>query len=488
MNVSKTENKQEIGKLQSFTKEVEEFITPEHLTTDPYEIEASAADLALIPKYHYKFKKNYQATHVIRPGNTEELSKLMKKCYQYSMPVTIRAAGSSCYSSSTPTKGGVLIDIRRMNEVHEVDVENRRIKCDAGISWLKLMETLLDYGLAPKCYPTSYKSSCVGGFVVTSGKAGIGVTKHGMMKNTLLSVVFVKPDGSIETISKDSKGDLSLDDIVGSFGIFGIVAEIELEVTNLKTSMEIIGYSFNSIDKATEFYLTLKNNLSNKPFFLSLSDKNFEKYAHWTFPARNYFVYAVYFDNPETTSKNLVFTQESASKSNGLVVEEWYLKEKWRDIADTEVNIGRRCNTLFFQEYWISDERLAAFYKSYTTKTLNYDFNRAFYVIAGSQGGSRIKLFGLTDLNNSREFFGIKAVFHDITMDTYRQGDNLYTIGVVNSLYNLKFNPERVSYLKKLKNKLDPEELVNSYRLVKAKMRWRRFLLLFYIAKILYRA
>lgn len=240
MNVSKIESKQESGKLQTFTKEVEEFINPEHVTTDPYEIEASSADLSLLPKYHYKFKKDHQATHVIRPANTEELSKLMKKCNEYSIPVSIRAAGSSCYSSSTPTKGGVLIDMRRMNEVHEVDPENMRVRCDAGISWLKLNETLLDYGLAPKCYPTSYKSSCVGGFVVTSGKAGIGVIKHGMMKNSLLSVVFVKPDGSIEKISRDTKGDLSLDDIVGSYGILGAVAEVEMEVTTLKTSMEII--------------------------------------------------------------------------------------------------------------------------------------------------------------------------------------------------------------------------------------------------------
>jgi glycolate oxidase len=487
MNVSKIENRQEIGKIQTFTKEIEEFISPEHVTTDPYEIEASSADLALLPKYHYKFKKDYQATHVIRPANTEELSKVMKKCYEYSMPMTIRAAGSSCYSSSTPTEGGVLIDIRRMNQVHDVDVENMKVKCDAGISWLKLIETLLDYGLAPKCYPTSYKSSCVGGFVVTSGKAGIGVLKHGMMKETLQSMVFVKPDGSIENISRDSKGDLSFEDIVGSFGIFGAVAEVEMEVTSLKTSMEIIGYSFKTIEKATDFYLTLKNDQSNIPFFLSLSDKRFERYAHWTFPARNFFVYVVYFDNPETTARNVSFAKDIGSKKDGLIVEDWYLKEKWRDIADTEVNIGRWCNTLFFQEYWVSDERLAAFYKKYTNKTENYEFNRAFYVIAGNQGGNRIKLFGLTDIENSREFFGIKSVYHDLTMDSYKQGDSLYTIGVVNTLYNVKFNPERVSYLKQLKNKLDPEDLINSYRLVKTKMRWSRFLILFYIAKLLYR-
>ncbi|MHA1915377.1 MAG: FAD-binding oxidoreductase [Promethearchaeota archaeon] len=485
MNVSKIESKQEVGRLEAFTKEVEEFIAPEHVTTDPYEIEASGADLALLPKYHYKFKKEYRASHVVRPANTEELSKLMKKCYEYSIPMTIRAAGTSCFSSSTPTKGGVLIDIRRMNKVHEVDVENMRVKCDAGISWLKLIETLLDHGLAPKNYPTSYKSSCVSGFLVTSGRAGIGVIKHGMMKDTLLSIDFIKPDGTVEKITKDSKGDVTLDDVVGSFGILGAVAEVEMEVVPLGTSMEILGYSFKTIKDASSYYSTLKNDNVNKPFFLSMSDKNFEKFAHWTFPSRDYFVYVVYFDDPETTSKNVSFATDSATKSNGLAVEEWYLKEKWRDIADTEVNVGRWCNTLFFQEYWVADERVGPFYNYYNKKSSKYDYNKAFYMIAGA-GGNRIKLYGLTDLEDSREFFGIKSLFHDITMNSYKENDSLYTMGVVNTLYFLKFHSDRVSYLKQLKNKLDPEDLLNSYRLVKAKMRWTRFLILFYIAKLLF--
>ena len=109
-------------------------------------------------------------------------------------------------------------------------------------------------------------------------------------------------------------------------------------------------------------------------------------------------------------------------------------------------------------------------------------------MISGTKGGNRIKLFGLTDINNSREFFGIKAIFHDITLSTYNQEDSLYTIGVVNTMYFLKFHTEEAEYANKLKNKLDPEDLVNSYRLVKAKMRYWRVGLLFTIAKFLYKS
>jgi len=477
---------QKLEKLERFNKEVEEIISSAFITTDPYEIEATSADLSLLPKYHYKFKEEYRASHVVRPGNTEELSKVMKKCREFSLPVTIRAAGTSCYSASTPTKGGVVIDMRRMNKIHEVNADKLIVKCDAGISWLKLMEELLSKGLAPKCYPTSYKSGCVGGYVATAGEAGIGSAKYGNILSTLLSLTFVKPDGTIEKITKDSKGDLTLENIVESLGIYGAIAEVEMTVTTLKTSLEMIGYGFNSIDKATEFFFTLKNNNISKPFFLSLSDKKFEKLAHKTLPTREFFVYAVFSDEPDVNAKAVTFAKDTSVKVGGLSAEDWYLKEKWDDIADTELNLGRLCRNPVFQEYWIADERSQAFYEMYRSITKNLSYKDAFYMMAGADGGNRIKIFGLSDIADSREFFGIKSYFHTLTKNAYGQQDRLYTIGVVNTFYHLKFNPEDAEKRIVLKNKLDPENLVNSHRFVEAKMKYWRIQLLFWIAKFLY--
>ncbi|WP_457558396.1 FAD-binding oxidoreductase [Candidatus Harpocratesius sp.] len=478
---------QYLEKLQKFTQEVEKLISPAFITTDPYEIEASSGDLSLLPKYHYKFKEEYLATHIIRPKDKEELSKIMKLCRDYSFPVTIRAAGTSCFSASTPTKGGVIIDTRRMNRILKIDNEKLIVSCEAGISWVKLIETLLNYGLTPKCYPTSYKSSCVCGFIATSGKAGIGILKYGIMEDTLLSVTIVKPDGSIETVSKNSQGDLTLEDITGSNGIFGAIAEVEMSVTALQTSMQMIGYSFKSFSNAFEYFLTLKNYSEVRPLFLSLSDKKFEQLSHKIIPSRDYFVYAVYYDDTNQTNKAFSFAKEAAAKIDGLYVEEWYLKEKWDDIADTELNLARICKNPIFQEYWISDERVDAFYKFYSKKIREIEYRNAFYMMAGGEGRNRIKLFGLSDIDNSREFFAIKANFNDITNESYANHDSLYTIGVVNTFYFLQFNPEDVKSIKIKKYKLDPNELVNSYRFIRAKMKFWRIKLLFKVAKFLFK-
>lgn len=488
MNVlNNNENKNHAIRKRDLKDELLEFISLYHVSTNPYELESASADLTSLPSYHYKFKKKYLASYIVRPANTEELALTIKMCRERGIPITIRSAGTSCFSSATPAEGGVIIDVRRLDKIHEVDAEKMTVKVGSGISWLNLIERLADYGLAPKCYPTSFKTSCVGGFIATPGNAGIGVLKYGPMKNTIISLDLVLPDGSIIKVSRDSSNDVTLDDIVGTYGIFGVIAGVELSLTTLKTSLEIIGYGFNSIREAYEFYSVVKNELPNKPFFLSISERDFEKYSHINFPEQDWLVWAVFYDDPEETSKSILATKSLASKMNVVEIENTYLKEKWRDISDAEVSIGLSARNLIFQEYWIADKRLEVFIKEYEKERKKYKFPTATYTISGELGWSRVKIFGLSDVSKPKEFFTVKALLHDLAVYAFKSGDRLYTIGIVNTFYLLKYKPEEIKKWKILKEKIDPYHLMNSYRLIKARMKFWRVSLLFNTAKLLYK-
>jgi len=475
------------GRKRNFEEIVKEFISPYHVSTNRYELESASADLTSLPSYHYKFKKNYLASIIVRPADTESLSLLIKKCWELSLPITIRAAGTSCFSSSTPAKGGVIIDMRRINKVVHVDTENMTVRVGTGISWLNLMEKLSDYGLAPKAYPTSFKTSCVGGYIATPGKAGIGVPKYGTMADSIISLTLVLPNGKIEHISKDSNGEISLDDIIGTYGIYGAISEVVLSITNLKTSLEIEGYGFSSIDDAINYYKALISNVQDKPFFLSISERAFEQFSHVNFPSQDWLVWAVYYDDPEETVRSVSASDRLAQKFKGVRIDDSYLKEKWRDISDAEVAIGRTSRNIIFQEYWISNDRLLSFYKSFVKKASKYKFPTATYTISGEEGSSRVKIFGLTDITRPIEFFTVKALLHDLSKGAFKQGDSLYTIGIVNTFYLRKYKKDFVKSRKILKDKLDPKDLFNSYRLVKARMKQWRISLLFAVAKMLYK-
>ena len=482
----------ELNKKRNFSEELLEFISPYHVSTNPYELESASADLTSLPSYHYKFKKKYLASYIVRPANTEELQKVIRKCRELDIPITIRSAGTSCFSSATPSRGGAIIDVRRLNKIYEVDAEKKIVKVGSGISWLNLIEALVDYGLQPECYPTSFKTSCVGGFIGTPGTAGIGILKYGSMENSIISLDLVKPDGSLEKITQVSTGDhsgytITLSDVCGTYGIYGVVANVELSVTTLKTSLEIIGYGFNSITAAVDFYSSLKNKLPEKPFFLSISERDFEKYSHVDYPKDEWLVWAVFYDDPEHTSKSISAVKSLASKMMGVEVDFSYLKEKWRDISDAEVGIGVATRNLIFQEYWIADKRLNSFLEIYSNTKKKYKFPTASYAISGEKGWTRVKFFGLTDIMKPREFFAVKAFLHDLVVLAFNQGDRVYTVGIVNTFYLHKFKPEEVIKRKLLKDKLDPKDLFNSYRITKTRMKFRRISLLFKTAKLLYK-
>jgi FAD/FMN-containing dehydrogenase len=361
------------------------------------------------------------------------------------------------------------------------------VKVGSGISWLNLIEELSDYGLAPKSYPTSFKTSCVGGFIATPGKAGIGVLKYGAMESSIISLELVLPDGTVTNITRDSNNEISLKDITGTYGIYGAISSVVLSVTTLKTSLEIIGYGFETIAKSLDFYNIIKEDLPNKPFFLSISERDFEKYSHVDFPKQKWLVWAVFYDDPEETSKSVTAVKKLASERGGIEVESNYLKEKWRDISDAEVAIGLSARNLIFQEYWISDNRLPDFIELYARVRTKFKFPTATYAISGETGWTRVKIFGLTDISRTLEFFAVKAFLHDMSVYAFNKGDRLYTIGIVNTFYLLKFKKDEVLARKNLKKKLDPKNLFNSYRLVDAKMKFWRVSLLFKTAKMLYR-
>ncbi len=181
---------------------------------------------------------------VIRPKNAEEISEIIKIANQENVPVVPRGGGDCEFGGSKPVKdGGIVLDMKRMDNIVNFDQDNLVVTVQAGISWGKLNEYLCHYGLYTGCMgPGSGMTASVGGGVSHHSVGGGGCAKYGSCTNQLVGLQVVLPTGEIiETGSKANKYTKNHfnrcgngPDLNGLFcgdnGILGVKTQITLQV------------------------------------------------------------------------------------------------------------------------------------------------------------------------------------------------------------------------------------------------------------------
>src|SRR2546423_13170987 len=119
---------------------------------------------------------------VVLPTSAEQISEVVKLANRLRVPVVPRAGGTGLTDGAVPLKHGIVVDVKLMNRILEIDVDDRTVTVQPGINMLKLSEELRPLGFIYPDNPASYPCSLVGGRIGTSGWAPIrgpfGPTRH----------------------------------------------------------------------------------------------------------------------------------------------------------------------------------------------------------------------------------------------------------------------------------------------------------------------
>ena len=84
---------------------------------------------------------------VVLPRTAQQVSEIVKLANRARIPVVPRAGGTGLNDGAVPLRGGILVDVKRMNQIHEIDLADRTVTVGPGISMLKLNEELKQYGV-----------------------------------------------------------------------------------------------------------------------------------------------------------------------------------------------------------------------------------------------------------------------------------------------------------------------------------------------------
>ncbi|MCL5960463.1 MAG: FAD-binding oxidoreductase, partial [Chloroflexi bacterium] len=154
-------------------------ILGEAVTASPLERELYAHDLAAVPPFLSRALVRATPDIVAKPRSTEEVSAVLKYASDQRVTVTPRAAGSTAFHNSVPTKGGILLDLNALRGIVGVDAGRKTVTVLPATRWKELDDELrYGWGLAVKTYPTSAPSGTVGGWF-NMGGFGVGSLKYG---------------------------------------------------------------------------------------------------------------------------------------------------------------------------------------------------------------------------------------------------------------------------------------------------------------------
>lgn len=170
---------------------------------------------------------------VVKPGTAEEVSEIVKYCFQNLLPITPRGAGTGLAGGSLPVKGGVLLSVERLNKILEIDEKNFIATVETAVINYDLQMALSELNLFYPPDPSSWQSSFIGGNIATNA-GGMRAVKYGVTRNYVLNLEVVLPDGEmIWTGANTLKFSTGLDLtelFVGSEGVLGIITKAVLKV------------------------------------------------------------------------------------------------------------------------------------------------------------------------------------------------------------------------------------------------------------------
>jgi D-lactate dehydrogenase (cytochrome) len=194
---------------------------------------------------------------VLFPETTEQVADAVRICAAHRVPVIAFGVGSSFEGHVNAPFGGLSIDTSRMKRIIAVHADDLDCAVEAGVTRTELNTHLRDRGLFFPIDPGADAS--LGGMVATRA-SGTNAVRYGTMKDNVLALTVVLPDGRVSrtgTRARKSSAGYDLTRlIVGSEGTLAVVTEITLRLTGIPEEIGGGICPFPSVEAACEAVIT----------------------------------------------------------------------------------------------------------------------------------------------------------------------------------------------------------------------------------------
>jgi len=190
---------------------------------------------------------------VVFPDTTEEIVDIVKLCTMHQVPIIPFGTGTSFEGHVNAPWGGVSIDTSRMNQLLTVHAEDLDCVIQPGITRKTLNEQLRDTGLF---FPIDPGADASLGGMVSTRASGTNAVRYGTMKDNVIALKVVLPNGEVMTTARRAKKSSAGYDLtrlmVGAEGTLGIITEITLRLAGIPEAISAGICPFPSVQAACD--------------------------------------------------------------------------------------------------------------------------------------------------------------------------------------------------------------------------------------------
>lgn len=207
-------------------------------------------------------RKHSTPMAVVLPVTHAEVVTIAKLCNHHLVPLVVRGRGTGTTGGSVPVKGGVVMSMEQMNRIINVDVENRLMRVEPGVTNQEVQDRAAKDGFFWAPDPGSASVCSVGGNLAFNA-AGPRAVKYATTRENTLGLVAVTANGdTLRCGVRTTKGVTGYDLtrlIIGSEGTLAIITRATLKLLPLPESRRTISACYGTIEGATEAIVAIMN-------------------------------------------------------------------------------------------------------------------------------------------------------------------------------------------------------------------------------------
>ena len=190
---------------------------------------------------------------VVEPESNEEIQQVVRGCAEFGVPIIPFGTGTAVEGGVLAIRGGVSVDLGRMNQVLRFSRDDADVTVQAGVTRRQL-NTYLEEQQSGLLFPVDPGADASLGGMAATRASGSTAVRYGTMRENVMGLTVVLPDGRlIHTGGRARKSSAGYDLthlLVGSEGTLGIITEVTLRLQPQPAAISAAVCQFEQIEPA----------------------------------------------------------------------------------------------------------------------------------------------------------------------------------------------------------------------------------------------